>query len=50
LFIFEEGGKTWGFAGENEGKIFDRGATGDAKIEIFRGGKTRENEGLRKTT
>ena len=29
-----------GFIGENEGKIFEREATGDAKIEILRGRET----------
>ena len=32
--------ETWGFARENEGKNFDRGTTGDAKIEILRVGET----------
>ena len=37
-----------GFIGENEGKIFERGTTGDAKIEFLRGGnggKTRLAKG-----
>jgi hypothetical protein len=38
-------GETWGFIGENEGKIFERGTTGDAKIENLRGGKRGKTRG-----